>query len=412
MRAWDSVKEGKRVELGLVQVDIACHSQLDANDRALMKAKSIFRNKMQGIAETSNGKLFNWAGDGGSFMFLTDDGTGFEDLVFSAIQMLSTMHAINQEIAIRTDLDSSLQVRISCDSGIATYTKDPTEITADFINCFIKCERQLGIIDTISITKRVYQQLSSKLRDNFDLFKYSEEVESDIYSYNGKKRQLEILRSLKNINKQLDSEAPPEQAECVEVFAFKGDTLTELSKHAYADVIVEGFENVGGLNLLTTKNALRCDQHIRNQHSNTQEEHRSLEQILPRFSPRSQEMITAAFYCIPQHMRLNFLSNLTNLNRDCEVENFIQRFSILNYPNNNERSEWRDPTVEFQGGESLRFYNTKALGFSPIIGKSTLLDHVFANYLSITRVVGGVPEPCVKQRIFEFHNGEHVEVES
>jgi class 3 adenylate cyclase len=155
MATWENIHDGERIELGIVQVDIAGHSKLGGSDRALHNAKSIFREQMEGIARSRNGRLFNWAGDGGAFMFLTGSGEGFDDLVFSAIQMLTNLPAINEEIAIRTDLNTQLDVRISCDCDIATYDSDPGEITADFINRFFKHERTIGLTNTVSITERV-----------------------------------------------------------------------------------------------------------------------------------------------------------------------------------------------------------------------------------------------------------------
>ncbi len=65
MPTWDTIHKGDRVELGLLQVDIAGHSKLVGTDRALAKAKKIFHDQMEGIAQSRNGKPFNWAGDGG-----------------------------------------------------------------------------------------------------------------------------------------------------------------------------------------------------------------------------------------------------------------------------------------------------------------------------------------------------------
>src|SRR5262249_37254631 len=147
-----------------------------------------------------------------------------------------------------------ISIRISCDADVATYHPDPGEITADFINRFLKHERAVGLTNTVSITERVWKQLSTALRQRFRLFKYSPEVDSRIYNYGGKERQLELLRTLRNIDQGLGGEKPVEDPECIEIVAFAGDTLADLSKEAYRDVIVEGFQNVGGLNLLITKN--------------------------------------------------------------------------------------------------------------------------------------------------------------
>lgn len=138
------------------------------------------------------------------------------------------------------------------------YDEDPLQISGDFVNRLLKNEREIVITNTVSITERVWKQLSNPLKKRFKLLKYSKHVESNIYNYGGKERQIDILKSLRNIDELDGLQKPAESPECVEVIAFKGDTLFELSKHAYADVILEGFENVGGLNLLVTKNSDLC----------------------------------------------------------------------------------------------------------------------------------------------------------
>jgi hypothetical protein len=55
---------------------------------------------MEGIAAIHGGRLFAWAGDGGAFMFLIGEGEGFDALVLSAIQALSSLPLINDQIAL------------------------------------------------------------------------------------------------------------------------------------------------------------------------------------------------------------------------------------------------------------------------------------------------------------------------
>jgi len=394
MATWENIREGERVELGLVQVDIVGHSQLVGSDRTLQEAKSIFREQMEGIALSRQGRPFHWAGDGGAFMFLTGTGHGFDDLGFSAIQMLQNLPAISEEITIRTDLNTPIAIRISCDAESAAYHPDPGQITADFINRFFKNERAIGLTNTVSITERVWRQLSARLRERFRAFKYSPEVESQIYNYGGKERQLEILSSLRNIDQSLGSEKPTEDAECVEIVAFAGDTLTDLSKTAYRDVIVEGFANVGGLNLLITKNAELCQRH---RVSDPQS-----------LSSEDREYILQALETLPQDVRqeiLYVLQGMTEYEREHILHDVRRdpehtRYALLGLLSRHQRSHTPDPLQSFDGGESLRFYNCTALGYVPVVGEGTLLDHVLAGNLVISRVVGGVVEPVVKKRVF------------
>jgi hypothetical protein len=178
---WESLRSGERAEIGLVQVDIVGHSRIEASERTLKKVKDIFFDEIERIAIAHDGKLFKWEGDGGSFMFLTRDGEGFNRLVKAALAMLNSMSATNKKIADETDLKTPIHVRLSCDSGMVEFDQNPTRISADFINSFIKNERKIGLADNICITDRVYKQLDSQLRTRFSLYKRSPEIRADIY---------------------------------------------------------------------------------------------------------------------------------------------------------------------------------------------------------------------------------------
>jgi hypothetical protein len=194
---FDQLMNGQRVELALLHLDIAGHSSLPGTDRALQAAKTMLRRQAEGIASIRGGKLFQWAGDGGAFMFLTGGGEGFDDLAFTAIQILGTLPAINQEIQTRTDLEAALSLRICCDCGTATYDKDPGNITADFINRFMKNERAISLTNTISVTDRAWKQFSATIRRMFHEFKDSGEVSATIYNRGGKEKQAEVLSTLR-----------------------------------------------------------------------------------------------------------------------------------------------------------------------------------------------------------------------
>ena len=85
MTEWKQLKAGDRIELGLLQLDIAGHSKFDESEHILQRSKAMFRSHIQGLMEIRGGRLFNWAGDGGAFMFLTEREEGFENLVFSGL---------------------------------------------------------------------------------------------------------------------------------------------------------------------------------------------------------------------------------------------------------------------------------------------------------------------------------------
>src|SRR5205085_811357 len=72
---------GDRVELALLQIDIAGHSTIPGTDRALQSAKETVQGYAEGIAAIHGGKRFGYAGDGGVFMFRTGKGEGVDQMV-------------------------------------------------------------------------------------------------------------------------------------------------------------------------------------------------------------------------------------------------------------------------------------------------------------------------------------------
>ncbi len=413
MNNWDSIKNGDRIELGLLQVDIAGHSKFSDNERILQKIKSLFRNQVEGIVKTRGGRLFNWAGDGGSFMFLTGDNDRFEQLVSSGLQILHNLPFINDEISTRYEFSDKISVRLSADCGMVIYHDDPAQISGKFINRFLKCERELSFSNTFSITKRVWNQLSNSQRQRFIPFKFHQAIESLIYNHGGKERQCEILRSLNNIKIEEGRQVPFESAEYVEIIAFQGDTLYELSKIAYEDVNVHGFDNVGALNLLTTKNSQIClynSKPSENIQSNFEDELspwelEHLHIILNKSSQRERLRIKRILFSMPKEERKVVIERASRFRTPDEFLFFLERFRKDPY------SREFDPTKKFEGGEIIRFYNCAALGYLPLIGEGTLLDQVFANNLRICKVKGGVAEPNVKVRIFKLINGQYTEIQ-
>jgi hypothetical protein len=236
MTTW-KYRSGQRIELGLVQVDIVGHSDLEGTDDALTRAKSIFREQMHGIAAIRGGKRFNWAGDGGAFMFRVQNAEAFELLTLSAIQMLNSLPGVNDELALRTDLHATLSVRISCDSGMAVYERDPSEMGGAFLNAFLKNERAISSKDTVSISERVWKQLHPRLKERFALSRYSDEIGCNLYVYGGNSEQnTRIYRNVHQIGFIEEARRLIEQSEAI---TFIGTGLNILHQGDLLERIVE-----------------------------------------------------------------------------------------------------------------------------------------------------------------------------
>ncbi len=421
----DTLLPGSRIELGFLQVDIVGRSKFVESDKAIHRAKAIFRGLVEGIVTSRDGKVLNWAGEGGSFMFIISDNEGLSDMVFSGFQILHSLPIINDEIAAKSRFGETFSVRISADTGTVLYNRDPGQISGDVLTRFLESERELGIAGTFSITGRVWRQLERSLKTKFVLWKHSQAARDDIYNYGIRQKQTEILSSLKNIDLYSEEERPYAGPECVEIITIKGDRLADLARHAYRDVILEGYSNVGGQNLMVIKNAQVCSSFIEQFRADSDFlSHEDIEREFPELSREYRKTLLALlgkmnavdcqetlslFKRIPfseMEETLEYSSKDTNVGPEKVIER-LRRIATHSHSNFQV-----DPLEELKGGETLRFYNCTALGFAPEIGVDTLVDNVIAGNLNISHVIGGVEEPALEQRFFRLVDGNYEEIDS
>lgn len=165
--SWASVHPGQRYEFVCAQIDLAGSSRIEAADRAIHVAKQRFRNIVLSVVESYQGKQLNWAGDGGSFLFVVTNGSEYDASVLSALFVLAALPVMRQDVRVHSTEEIPISVRLSIDSGIALYDPDPSLIQSGFLNRFLKYERLIGLENEVVITDRVYAQLSKPLRELF-----------------------------------------------------------------------------------------------------------------------------------------------------------------------------------------------------------------------------------------------------
>jgi hypothetical protein len=180
-----SLKTGHRHEFICLQIDIAGHSKIAAADRALHAAKERFHDRIKALVEGYGALTFKWEGDGGAFLFPVTDGSEFSESVFAAFGILDSLPRINDEIRQTAGLSQTLSVRISVDTGLAVYNRNPGLITGDFLNAFLKNERAISLVNEVTISERIYKQLSEELRKRFAQYKESGELGCWIYQSSG-----------------------------------------------------------------------------------------------------------------------------------------------------------------------------------------------------------------------------------
>ena len=180
---WQSIAPSEHVEIGLVHVEIAYHCQADSDDSALQieYLKNLLRECFHTVAEHQGGKLFSWDANGGAFMFLVEDRDSYDNCCLAAIQMLEMIPFLNQDLRSSKDPACRIEVRISCDTGTVAYDPEPSNIPGDFVKNLAKHGRQVSTENRVTITDRMHRQLTRQFKGRFANWKYSTELEVDLY---------------------------------------------------------------------------------------------------------------------------------------------------------------------------------------------------------------------------------------
>jgi hypothetical protein len=180
---WQALAPRQRVEIVLVQVLIAYPSWMysDYSDAELECVKGIVKDAFHTIAEVRGGKLHSWGGDGGAFMFLIEDGDSFDNACLAAVQMLDMMPVLNQGVGASADLPRAAEARIACDAGMVAYDPNPSSIPGDFAGRFLRHGRHVSVDNQVTITDRVYRQLTRPFKARFVSWKHSPELEVELY---------------------------------------------------------------------------------------------------------------------------------------------------------------------------------------------------------------------------------------
>ena len=166
---WNKLKDGEERVFGFLQVDTVKSSQLDGPDVSKQKTKGNLKRFVTGALELCGAQRLIWAGDGGAFIFLISKPTeDYDNMVAAALYVLETMPFFNMMKGSFNLLDQDLNLRISCHEGRINFSKDPEEMHGSALDYFLKCEREIGHENAVTITEDVYKQLvSPNIRDLF-----------------------------------------------------------------------------------------------------------------------------------------------------------------------------------------------------------------------------------------------------
>jgi len=161
--AWEKLEEGGEYIFGFFQMDISKSSELPEPEALQQKTKANVRQFVTAILEGVYGaRLLAWPGDGGSFLFPLLAGFDHDNMVTAALHVQKEIEIFNSLPSHNLLFPHRLAVRISCHEGRAYYAQNPSDMHGKSINYFLKYERDIGQVNSVTVTKEVLDHLKSK----------------------------------------------------------------------------------------------------------------------------------------------------------------------------------------------------------------------------------------------------------
>lgn len=152
------IKDGEKRTFGFLQLDIVDSSNLKGANVLVQNTKTALRDFVIELIEKGyKAKKLQWAGDGGSFVFLIEDAMiDYDKVAIAACHVLRMLPIFNR---VDNQLDIDISLRISCHVGSANYYKEAEAMHGQSLNIFLKHEREFGEPNCVTITGELYNEL-------------------------------------------------------------------------------------------------------------------------------------------------------------------------------------------------------------------------------------------------------------
>lgn len=182
-KEWKKQKSGN-ILMGFLYIDIAGSSKQKYPEHTRKKIRDFLFNKTASIAERRGGRQHpNLQGDGVLFMFLLANDIMYNHFIAFAIELLNFRINYINNILMKEipGFKEPIKIRISGDIDTGCYDTDLGKITSKGLDRLVKHEREIGIENYIVITDRIYSQIDSDLKSQFNEIGRSDTFSSEIY---------------------------------------------------------------------------------------------------------------------------------------------------------------------------------------------------------------------------------------
>ncbi len=162
---WGALKDGKKYAVTVLSLDIVSNSELVKKHGAKVM-KKVYTNLWKFLKQhlsTYNGRIWNWAGDGGILAFAFKK--QIDRAVMFAFEVQRTLAMFNLDPL--NPIEDDLELRIGINTGKLVFHNDTGKIVSEVINLAAHLEKQRAEPGYISLTKDVYAEISSSYQKQF-----------------------------------------------------------------------------------------------------------------------------------------------------------------------------------------------------------------------------------------------------
>jgi len=186
LKNWGSLRDGRIYDITVISVDIVQNSVLvrQYGTKTMEKLYFQLRRFLDRKLADYDGRVWNWAGDGGILAFAFGD--NINRAVKCAIDIQTSLPLFN--ISPENPVDRRVSVRTALDAGKVKFYSDTGRIVSDIINYAAHLEKAATEPGRISISERVMAGADPKI---LSIFTESGDFEGFPYATTG--RRLDLL---------------------------------------------------------------------------------------------------------------------------------------------------------------------------------------------------------------------------
>jgi class 3 adenylate cyclase len=166
LKNWGSLRDGRSYDVSIISVDIVGNSVLvrEYGTKTMEKLYYLLRRFLDRKLAEYDGRVWNWAGDGGILAFAFNDNVN--RAVKCAIDIQTSLPLFN--ISPENPVNRRVVLRTAIDTGQVRFYSDTGRIVSDIINYAAHLEKAATEPGRISISERVTSGTDPKILSIFE----------------------------------------------------------------------------------------------------------------------------------------------------------------------------------------------------------------------------------------------------